>query len=167
MEIVHLESWEHEWATHVGISRQWQRRDTEHVYSKNAYLQDDFIADMLSACCELAVAKYLKRYWSGSVWNKEDHYMFKHLPDVEPYYEVRRVRKPESALVVRHTDSHDKVAILTCAFDAGTRIGIIGALAIDEAWNIGDVPPWAIEDKGEHTRIIGQDKLYPPRYYED
>ena len=55
---VNLESWEYEWASHVGARRyieNWERGDAAH-YDRNR-MQDDRTAQVAACVAELAVAK--------------------------------------------------------------------------------------------------------------
>lgn len=78
---------------------------------------------------ELAVAKYLGVYWSGSVNT------FKNLPDVDSL-EIRTRSKPEYELIVRENDSDDSVFVLvTGKCPKYTLVGCIpGAQAKSPQW---------------------------------
>ncbi len=90
---VTLEPWEYEWAYRVGIGRftsNWNKTDAAHYQQGGK--EEDRKASPAAAMCELAVAKFLNQYWSGSCWCKADHNKYSHLPDVGKNVEVRRIR---------------------------------------------------------------------------
>ena len=73
--IVTLESWEYEWASHVGMQRVSQhigKNDDQNYYANNNK-QPEILANIASCCGEMATAKALKKYWSGHVWDQRDH----------------------------------------------------------------------------------------------
>jgi hypothetical protein len=101
--IVRLDPWEYEWAYRVGIGRcaaNWESHDAKH-YSRDR-MEEDRRASPASALCELAVAKLLNQYWSGSVWYR-GHAANKRRPDVGKNIEVRRVRSRPGP-TIRRTD---------------------------------------------------------------
>ena len=105
--IITLEPWEYEWASQVGMRRVTQhlgKNDDQNYYANNNK-QPEILANIASCCGEMATAKALKKYWSGHVWDQRDHSKYKHLPDVEPNIEVRRIRERTSKTsVVRKKD---------------------------------------------------------------
>lgn len=99
---IRLEAWEHEWAIHVGTQRHEIRRGSgDAAHYDPARMEDNLRASIASACCEMAVAKYHKTYWSGTYWPVDEHDRHKGLPDVEPNYEVKRIREAGNPLPVR------------------------------------------------------------------
>ena len=102
--IITLEPWEYETAYTIGIRRfiaNWGVADAKH-YERDA-MEEDRNALPASAICEVAVAKYLCRYWVGGAWHRSEHSKYRKLPDVGRSIEVRRVRTGDG-VPVRRTD---------------------------------------------------------------
>ena len=99
--VVPLTAWEYEHACDVGIRRytaNWGVPDAPH-YSNKALQEDNRTAQVAAAVCELAVAKYTNRYWSGHVWHRSEHQVYRAIPDVGRNIEVRRIRTSNGAAV--------------------------------------------------------------------
>lgn len=91
--IIALTEWEYRRGWEVGIARytaNWGRSNAAHY--EDGLLEPDRVANPAAALCEIAVAKYLGRFWHGHVWHKSDHAANRSLPDVGDNIEVRRVR---------------------------------------------------------------------------
>lgn len=92
--VIDLETWEYEHASDVGIRRytaNWGKVDAP-WYQDPERMEDDRTASVAAAICELAVAKYLNRYWHAHVWHATEHDKYELFPDVGLNTEVRRLR---------------------------------------------------------------------------
>lgn len=106
MAIIDLETWEYEYASHIGIRRftaNWYKEDAEH-YQNDDLKEDDRTAQVASAIGELAVAKLLNQYWPATIWSADRHKLYNKLPDVGKNIEVRRVRT-QDAVCIRKKDT--------------------------------------------------------------
>lgn len=104
--IIHLQPWEYEYASHIGIRRftaNWNKQDAKHYENKKRQ-EDNRTAQVASAIGELAVAKALNQYWHATIWAGQDHQEYKLLPDVGKNIEVRRVRT-QDAVCIRKKDT--------------------------------------------------------------
>jgi len=141
--IVTLESWEYEWASHVGMQRVSQhigKNDDQNYYANNNK-QPEILANIASCCGEMATAKALKRYWSGHVWDQRDHAKYKHLPDVEPNIEVRRIRERASKTSVVRKKDVDNNTVIVVTFPAPPDynvVEVIGYIKASDAWEISE-----------------------------
>ena len=156
MIIVELAPWEYEWASHVGARRfieNWERGDAKH-YDRSR-MEDDRTAQVAACVCELAVAKYTNRYWSGSVWDRRDHHKYKDIADVGHNIEVRRIRTELAAAVRRHQVGKKLVLFVARPVMPEMRdVEIYGHLAYDKAWELG-LP----SSYDENTRTINVNQL--------
>jgi len=106
MAIIKLETWEYEYASHIGIRRftaNWDKQDAEH-YQDEERKEDDRTAQVAAAIGELAVAKLVNQFWHATIWSAQKHNEFKKLPDVGKNIEVRRVRT-QDAVCIRKKDT--------------------------------------------------------------
>lgn len=155
MLTITLESWEYEWAAHVGIRRLTANRgkhDAPHY--ERSRMQDDLRAEIAAACCEIAVAKATNRYWSGSAWTAAEHDANRRrVADVGTNIEVKRVREATNPVAVRKRDV-DAGMVLFAAYahdpDFET-ITIYGYLPAAEAWERGTPAHY---DKSGRTRLV-------------
>lgn len=156
MTVVSLEPWEYAHAHDVGIRRavaNWNVSDKKSYTLGNN--QPEIIASPAAAIAELAVAKFLGRYWSGHVWDNRDHNTYKKLPDVEPNIEVRRVRERNNPVSVWKKDTgQGRIMVATYPIPPEFRaVEIIGWIPYDIAWERGT------EKYGR--RVISQTVLKP------
>lgn len=140
--VVDLDPWEYEHGHSVGIRRStanWNTNDSP-AYQNNRK-QEERTASTAAALCELAVAKHLGLYWPATVWAARDHRTFRHLPDVAPNIEVRRLRRITNRAAVRRKDlSRDLNLVVAYAVGEEFRqVQILGWLPVEEAWEIGEV----------------------------
>lgn len=146
--VVRLETWEYEWASFVGIRRavaNWDRKNAKAYKGNEHNLEPNRIANIASCICEMAVAKYLNRYWSGSAWdwNKVDHEKSKLFDDVGQGIEVRRVRNETGPAL----KPKDKGKIL------------YGAKVLGKEWRSVEILGWVFAD--DHIkRLKGRDLIY-------
>jgi len=165
MTTVTLEPWEYAWAEHVGIQRDEINRTKQNAaYYDTARMEDNRHANIMSCCGELAVAKFLNRYWGGDYWPLDRHKEFKDLPDIAPDIEVRRIRKPGNPLAVRQRDSErGRAMFLTYPHpDNPTTVDIIGWVDAKKAYRYGKQPNW---DQTGTARVYPQEKLNGPETY--
>lgn len=153
--VVELERWEYERAHDVGIRRytaNWERRDAP-WYDKDR-MEDDRTAQAAAAICELAVAKHLNVYWPGHVWAAADHGRFRHLPDLFPNIEVRRVRsKPGKAAVRAHQVGKGLMLwVGRVEVPEMRRVLLLGHLDYDQAWQAGTPAPY----DPDGTRLVDE-----------
>ena len=163
MILVELESWEYEWALHVGARRyieNWGKRDAPHYDKKR--MEDDRTAQAAACVGELAVAKLTNQYWSGHVWKADQHKDHRGKPDVGTNIEVRRVRTSTNAAVRRRQLENGWILFVVKPVAPEFRaVEILGWIDHDEAWEKGE--PSGYDPEG--TRIIAEDFLNPPMTY--
>jgi hypothetical protein len=167
LTVVTLEPWEYEWAAHVGTQRdEINRTKNNAAYYDTKRMEDNRHANIMSCCGELAVAKYLNRYWGGDYWPLDRHKEFKDLPDIRPNIEVRRIRKRDNPLAVRKRDAERERAMFLTYPDpnAPTEVTIIGWVDARKAWRYGKQPGW---DQTGTARVYPQEKLHDPSTYTD
>jgi len=155
--IIELKPWEYEWASHVGARRfieNWNRQNAPHYHQSR--MEDDRTAQVAACVCELAVAKYTNRYWSGHVWPAGLHQNYKDTPDVGSNIEVRRLRTKDYAAVRRKQVGKGLVLFVAKPVMPELRqIEIYGFIDYDHAWNLA-VPT---DYDPENTREIGPEFL--------
>lgn len=167
MITVKLEPWEWEWARHVGYQRDEINRNKQDAayYDKHRMESDNAWANAVSCAGEMAVAKYLNRYWGGDHWPLSRHKEFRDLPDIAPNIEVRRIRKPTNPLVIRQRDAErDRKMFLVYPQPDPINIDIIGWMDAKKGYRYGKQPDW---DRTGTARVYPQDKLYDPSTYAD
>lgn len=156
--LVELTSWEFTWAEHVGIARHevnLTRRDAGWYDSRR--MEDNRTASISAAVAELAVAKHVNQYWSGSVWPVADHARYKDLPDVGRDIEVRTVRTSTAAAVRKHQVG--KGLILWVAKPVRPKfheVELWGWLPVDTAWELGTQARY---DASGRTRVVERKHL--------
>jgi hypothetical protein len=151
-----LESWEYDWVRHVGTQRHEIRKDSrDAAHYDPSRMEDNLRASIAGCAAEMAVAKYHGTYWSGTYWPVADHDRFKHLPDVAPNYEVKRIREPGNPLPVRKRDVAANRTVV-CAFpdpDTGFQVVyVVGEIAAVEGFERGK--PASYDPFG--TRLVPQ-----------
>ena len=160
--VVTLEPWEVEWAHAVGLRRHYANAAKgDAAYYDPSLMEDNIRASRAAACAEMAVAKFLNRFWSGSVWDSALHDRYKGIiDDVSGGYEVRRTRKRDGSLVVRSkdVDKKSKIVLTYPAPPNFEEVRIIGWLPADIAWDLGTPAPY---DKAGTTRLVDQENLWP------
>tara|TARA_R110002020_G_scaffold100049_5_gene236967 strand:- start:11153 stop:11689 length:537 start_codon:yes stop_codon:yes gene_type:complete len=163
MTDVKLETWEYEWASHVGARRyieNWEKTDAAHY--KRERMQDDRTAQVAACVAELAVAKTINAYWSGHVWSGNKHRQYKHIADVGNDIEVKRVRANNDAAVRRKDLGKGLVLFVVYVSEPELRsASILGWLPYDEAWTKGT----ASDYDPENTRTISNNLLHEPARY--
>jgi len=167
MTVVNLEPWEYDWASHVGIQRHEINANKQNAayYDVNR-MEDNRIANIASCCGELAVAKYLGKYWGGDYWPLDRHAEFRGLPDIKPNIEVRRIRKPTNPLVIRKRDAEweRKMFLVHPHEDDYATVDVIGWMDAKKGYRYGKQPNW---DQTGTARVYPQEKLYDPSTYTD
>lgn len=152
--MVVLLPWEYVWAAHVGAGRHaanWGKPDAPHY--DHARMEDDRTAQMAGAVAELAVAKWLNRYWSGHVWHASEHGRFRDAPDVGANVEVRRVRTGKGAAVRRRQVGKGLVLVAAEPVPPEFRVvDVWGWIDYDEAWALGEPSSYS-----DDTRLLGRD----------
>jgi len=133
-----------------------EKRDAAHY--DPARMEDNVVASIASCVGELAAAKRLNRYWSGSFWNAKDHNRYKHLADVGENTEVKRIRKPNNPLPVRRRDVEaGRVNVLVYPHPPDfTVVDVIGYGLATELWELGE--PAMYDEDG--TRLVAQRNLH-------
>ena len=158
--IIELSPWEYEWASHVGARRfieNWGRGNAVHY--DNSRMEDDRTAQVAACVCELAVAKYTNRYWSGHVWSAAQHDKHKHMADVGTNIEVRRLRTRDCAAVRKHQIGKGLVLFVAKPVMPEMRsVEIYGFIEHDKAWELGSPtnydPENTREISPEHLRLL-------------
>jgi hypothetical protein len=103
-QIVTLERYELELARYVGIQRNGRGNDDGRgLRFQEKYTGESYANHILAAMAEIAVAKFMCSYWSGSVDT------FTSLPDVMPNIEVRWTRMQKAK--VKENDTHKIVCV--------------------------------------------------------
>jgi hypothetical protein len=152
--LVSFYPWEYEHGHEVGMRRtiaNFGKQDRASYQNNRKQAERD--AGPAAALCELAVAKHLCLYWSGSAWAGGQHRKYRDLPDVDPCIEVRRLRSKNNKVAVRTKDLNSGL-ILVAAFlvnDEFSEVEVLGWLTADEAWEVGEE---AFYDKTGETRIV-------------
>jgi hypothetical protein len=156
--IIDLASWEYEHVNHVGIGRytaNWDKQDA--AYYDKSRMQDDRTAQVAAAACELAVAKHVNQYWSGSVWHKEYHNRHKNMADVGYNIEVRRVRTRNSVAVRSKDLGKGLILWAARAIEPELRqVVLLGHIGYDEAWSLAE------ETQFQGTRYLPVSRLNSP-----
>jgi hypothetical protein len=155
--VITLEPWEYEWASHVGTRRyieNWGKSDA--AYYDKSRMEDDRTAQVAACVAELSVAKYTNRYWSGHVWNAQEHGKYRGQPDVGTNIEVRRLRTRDTAAVRRKDLGKGLILFVAKPFMPELRIcEIFGWIEYDKAWELGTPANYSPDD----TRIISPEHL--------
>lgn len=142
--VVTLEPWEYETAYLVGIRRfvaNWERQDAAHY--NRASMEEDRNAQPAAAICEMAVAKYLGKFWIGGVWHKSEHFRYRNVPDVGDDIEVRRIRTGDG-VPVRRTDAGKIVWAARLADSEYRRVELLGFVNADDFIpSIADGEKWS------------------------
>jgi len=153
--IVELETWEYQWANHVGIARftaNWGKGNA--AYYRTELMEDDRTAQVAAAVTELAVAKHTNRYWSGSYWDAADHDLHKHKPDVGFNIEVRRVRTRDATVRNKQVGLGLVLFVGRPIPKEFRQVEIWGWLPYDEAWDYG-LP----DNDNPLSRLVPRDSL--------
>ena len=157
MKLVELHPWEYDHALSVAARRcaaNWGKQDAPHYHRKN--MEDDRTAQAAACVCELAVAKATNRYWSGHVWHKSEHNLYRDLADVGENIEVRRIRTRLSAAVRRHQLGKGLVLFVARpVLPEMTQVEVFGWIRYDEAWELGEPASY----DPENTRVINVEDL--------
>jgi hypothetical protein len=148
-----LEPWEYIHAHDVGIKRSaanWGVKDSAAMKDK-ARQQPNRIANVAATLCEMAVAKYLNQYWSGSVWYRQEHNARRKTPDVGKNVEVRRMRAERGNWLVVRESGND----------------IPGATVWAAHVNTDDIESRTIEIYGWIPQVIGWEDGMPGASYDE
>jgi hypothetical protein len=160
MAEVRLTPWEREWAEHVANKRtEANLGKSNAAHYDESKLQDDYIADLAGAVCELAVAKRLNKYWDGSYWTEGQHSDFERRADVGTNTEVRRIRSRHYRLQVRAKEvREERIMVLAYAHEPHfVAVDVIGWGYACELWERGEPIEW---DKSGNTRLVDQRWLH-------
>ena len=171
--IVELEPWEWVHALNVAARRQeanWDSNDKS--YYKRGRMEDDRSAQARACVCELAVAKATNRYWSGSVWTKNNHSKYKSAhADVGTNFEVRCIRTRNAAAVREHQVGKGLHLFVARTVDVEfKRVDILGHIKYDDAWELATTPDYIDPSKekvGYRSREIDVKHLTKLDGYED
>lgn len=152
--IVNLETWEYEYASHIGIRRftaNWDKEDAKH-YQHDERKEDDRTAQVAAAIGELAVAKLVNQYWHATIWSAKKHNEFKKLPDVGTNIEVRRVRT-QDAVCIRQKDTGRGLIVFAVRpiEKEFTQVEVFGFINADEGYNMGE--------QRDYGRVVPLDML--------
>lgn len=165
-QIIELKHWEYAHAADVGIRRftaNWNRKDAAH-YSDPERKEDDRTATVASAIAELAVAKYLNRYWHGHVWHASEHDLYELCPDVGVVTEVRRIRVSQG-LPIRQKQNQIQGLVVWGAFPTPPefkQVEILGWIPQTVGWRDGVWANYADEDPTNRTKLFPLDRLQAP-----
>lgn len=143
--IVKLETWEYEYASHIGIRRftaNWDRPDAEY-YQVDERKEDDRTAQVAAAIGELAVAKLLNQYWNATIWSADKHKEYNKLPDVGKNIEVRRVRTQDAVCIREKDTGRGLIVFAVRPIEKEFReVEVFGWIKADEGFNKGEVTDW-------------------------
>ena len=106
-------------------------------YDREAMMPDPE-GNVMTVLCEFAVAKYTGENWTGmGAWSKEDHYKYKHLPDVGDDIEVRMiVRGPGPKIRDHETDGYLFCARLHGDTMYTTEVEMVGWISMREGQQV-------------------------------
>jgi hypothetical protein len=154
MAIIKLETWEYEYASHIGIRRftaNWDKEDAKH-YQNEERKEDDRTAQVAAAIGELAVAKLVNQYWHATIWSAEKHNEFKKLPDVGTNIEVRRVRT-QDAVCIRQKDTGRGLIVFAVRpiEKEFMEVEVFGFIHADNGYEIGE--------QRDYGRVVPLDML--------
>jgi hypothetical protein len=156
---IKLNQEQHLLAFQKGLERQWEHRTADGerfgTIHKMVTHQNEFLADVAGCSAELAVSIYYGTKWNSDAWNIRDHKKHILQPDVEPYFEVRRVIRRNGDLTIRKSDADYKVAILAFVeYPENRTVTLYGGMSIKEARQ-----RYTPDSKGNIT--VPQADLYP------
>jgi hypothetical protein len=163
---VHIAAWEYAHAADVGTRRfvaNWGKEDAEH-YSDPTRKEYDRTATVAAAIAELAVAKYLNRYWHGHVWHASEHDLYNLLPDVGHSTEVRRIRVSQG-LPIREKQNNIQGLIVWAAFPVPPEfrvVEILGWIPQTVGWRDGVWSNYEKEDPKNRTKLFPLNRLQAP-----
>lgn len=155
--VVHLERWEYDHASHVGIQRMLQREGSaDRGYYDNSRKQNELNASIASAVCECAVAKLFNRYWHAGYWHVSEHQRHANTADVGKTIEVRRVRRQTNPVAINQTDA-EKFIVAVFAHEPDYRSAeILGCISGQDGWQVSEAADY---DPSGKRRVIPIDKL--------
>lgn len=135
---IYLTQEEYKHALDVGFDRNLKHRLEDGTRKGTKYRTGrelpDIAGDMLGCVAEAAVAKAFNTKWNDEPWDLANHNERKKAPDVEPYFEVRRINREDGRLSIRGDDDPEKVAVLVWVdWQNSQRSVILGAVKIAEA----------------------------------
>lgn len=161
IETVGLTRWEYDIACHVAEQRHAATRGTQNSPTYQANLnrmEDNLQAEIAGACCEMAVAKYLGRYWSAGWWDPEEHAAYSQIPDVMPDYEVKRIRDKKHNLIVKekYVQLGFNMVLAYTYPDDKLLVDLVGWIPAWQAWHEGEQASW---DSTGTLRIFPQSRL--------
>jgi hypothetical protein len=140
MEEIYLTQEEYKHALDIGYERSIKHRDKLGERGGSTFRTGrqlpDIVGDMLGAVAESAVAKHFGTHWNDKYWDLADHSKNKKAPDVEPYFEVRRINRIDGQLSLRSDDEPTKVAILAYVdFENSQKVILLGGIKIQDAFD--------------------------------
>jgi len=145
MAIIKLETWEYEYACHIGIRRftaNWYKPDAEY-YQVDERKEDDRTAQVAAAIGELAVAKLLNQYWHATIWSADKHKEYNKLPDVGKNIEVRRVRTQDAVCIREKDTGRNFIVFAVRPIEKEFReVEVFGWVKADEGFSRGIVTDW-------------------------
>lgn len=156
--VVELYPWEIEWTMVVGMRRHHanlHKQDAKHYDPSR--MEDNLTASVKAARCELAVAKAIGHYWSGSYWDSGQHKDYATVPDVEPNIEVRRTRYTDGQLPVRSSDVAQLRVMVQAHTDDPGIVTVTGFIYAVDGWEIGKPARYDTVN----TRLVSQSELRP------
>jgi len=142
MATIRAEVWltreEYKHALDIGFERSIKHREAngERVGTKfrTGRQLPDIAGDMLGAVAECAVAKFYGTKWNDKYWELSEHNNNRKAPDVEPYFEVRRVNEIDGQLSIRGDDEITKTAILAYVdYQNSQKVVLLGGIEIATA----------------------------------
>jgi len=131
----------------VGVSRRIDNLRKRNVHEPHGGPDDPWEADILGACGELAVARYVDRFWSGQLGNYKAR-------DVGPL-QVRTSHHENGRLILHETDHDDQIYILV--------VGELPSLTL-AGWKYardGKQPEFWAAPKGRWAFWVPQQRLEP------
>lgn len=144
-------------ATHIANLRRTEQIRNDRFRPTFSPRDDEWTTEQDGACAEMAVAKFLGTYWSGSVNS------FK-LPDLRNV-QVRHTSRSSGRLIVRQNDSDLDVYVLVTGTAPTFRVhgGIRGRDAKRDEWLSdpnGRGPAWFVppEALGDLTKLVSYEE---------
>lgn len=171
--VVRLEHWEYIHAHDIGIKRaaaNWGVPDSLAMADKSRQ-QPNRLANPGATICELAVAKYLNQYWSGSIWPRKEHDIHKVKADVGKNVEVRQTLvEGGNWIVVRKSGNFIPNAVVFSAhinYDKdieGRIVEICGWIPQDIGWRDGVAKP-SYDLENDTVRLFPLSEARAPHDY--